>query len=130
MKKSLDSKLKIDSIYFFRTLNSLEVTVETRFSNIVKYRTLTKGQWDYKGFSGSIASRYDHGGGECIVMCTYGIETEKRAIENRIENLSEEELANDRLPENMEKFMQHLLKLCHTLNQKLVQFLLSFYNAS
>ena len=51
-------------------------------------------------------------------MCTYGFETEKRTIENRIETLSEKDLANDRLPENMEKFMQHILKLCHTFDQK------------
>ena len=79
---------------------------------------ITKGTWDYKGYSGSIASQKDHGGGECMVMCTYGFEDEKKKIIARIENLSAEELLNDRTHENMERFMQRLLKLCDTFNQE------------
>ena len=79
---------------------------------------ITKGTWDYKGYSGSIASQKDHGGGECMVMCNYGFTDEIKKIISQIESLSEEELLNDRLHENMEGFLQHLLELCHTFNQE------------
>ena len=79
---------------------------------------ITKGSWDYKGYSGSIASSKDHGGGECMVMCNYGFSDEKKKITSHIKSLSGEELLNERLHENMEGFMQHLLILCDNFNQE------------
>ena len=39
---------------------------------------VTQGAWDYKGYSGSIASKFGYWNDECIVMCNGGNEEMKK----------------------------------------------------
>ena len=92
--------------------------------------TLLKGDWDYKGFPGSIASNSDGGDRECIVMCSFGTESEKKRVQNERQRLADSIKFSNGIrvePSTVDERIERLLKDCHARGYEWVFLLNNFF---